>query len=335
MDIRQQPAQFNSSKEISAPPVSQAKIRTMNSDLRSLEQSGGQEPQPFFIEINPPGKKAETVGKPSADASPEKSEPEIAVRKSRWWLIVILAVVLTALLAGGIYLFLRFSSARNSTSGQLVSKPLVGAPAIPSAILQPAASQSALSSPKRISLFKKPLFGRAEVVLNPFSLDNLQRSLLGVASGTTAGVLKEIVFQDKSFAPISWPQFLSLILSEIRPEQTATIFEENFGAAIFVDKNNVWPGYAAKLKPNITLIQAHSLIKEILEEPAAAPNFFLKKPGASAAEFQDNKIGNPPVSVRCLDFSQTGANFCYGWLNNDLLLMTTSTSTLSALLEKI
>lgn len=328
MDIQnQQSSAYSSNKEIPVPPISQAKIRTMRSDLQSLGQSGGQEPKPYFIEINQAPKKAAPTEKKSATEKPTNEKTIFP----KWLSIVILLLILTTLIGAGIYLlFFRSPSAQNSTGQQLLSEPSA-APATISPII-PQQPKIPRQSP---SFFKKPFFSREEIILNPLTADNLRQSLLNAASGTAIGTLKEIIFQDKSFAPIPFSQLFSLLSPESNAKPITTIFEDNFGAAIFIDKNGAWPGYAVQTKPNASLIQAYSLIKEAFETPSFAPNFFLKKTATATASFQDNKIGNPAINARCLAFNQNGANFCYGWQNNNLLLIATSTSTFSMLLDNL
>jgi len=41
-------------KEVPRPPSAQAKVRTMQSDIKSLQESGGQAPQPYLVEIDHP-----------------------------------------------------------------------------------------------------------------------------------------------------------------------------------------------------------------------------------------------------------------------------------------
>ena len=67
--------QFEEKKEIPTPPPSKVNVRTMQSDIKSIQESGGQNPQPYMTEINQP--KKETSAPEEISFQPSELGPNI------------------------------------------------------------------------------------------------------------------------------------------------------------------------------------------------------------------------------------------------------------------
>jgi len=63
-------------KDIPTPPPSKVNIRTMHSDIKSIQESGGQIPQPYTTEINQKTKK-ETAVVEEVSFQPSELEPNV------------------------------------------------------------------------------------------------------------------------------------------------------------------------------------------------------------------------------------------------------------------
>lgn len=87
-------------KEVPTPPPSQAGVRTMQSDLKSVQESGGQAPQPYLIEID----HQPTVPAATLPPTPKTQKPEKQSNKSLFIILGILVLIFIIVL-GLIWLY--------------------------------------------------------------------------------------------------------------------------------------------------------------------------------------------------------------------------------------
>jgi len=151
---------------------------------------------------------------------------------------------------------------------------------------------------------------------------------MAVANAVPVNNLKEVILRDKNQSLIGFSKFLPVILPELKSEEIAGFFEENFTATVFSDLNGFWPGYVAKLKSTATVSQAQDFIKQNLESSTNLKNIFPEEPGTAAA-FKDGLAGSQTINTRYATFSKPGAAFNYGWANDNFVI----SSSYAGLLE--
>ncbi|MDP3052741.1 MAG: hypothetical protein Q8N22_02145 [bacterium] len=346
--------QFEEKKEIPGPPPSKVSVRTMQSDINSIQESGGQAPQPYTTELGQ-GQKKETsapeeisfqpaelesnisgytgpeepIFQPGAIISPlpPKQKPAQAEignkpkKKTSKVLITSIILILAAITAGAIYYF--------------INKKQIAAPALTPPVIPPVAVAPALTpAPQYVSLLKTTSTLQEEKIVSILTLDNIKNALTDAASTTQANNLKEVILRNPDQSLVAFYKFIPVLLPEIKSEDIAAIFQENFTAMVFVDQNGVWPGYVAQLTSSSTLFQSQTSMKQNLEASASLQNIFLENTSPIVAVFKDGKAGNPTINTRYLVFPKTGAAINYGWVN-DKLVISTSYAGLVEILKKL
>jgi hypothetical protein len=354
-------------KEIPIPPSSKASIRTMETDIKSIQESGGQSPQPYLAEIDHQEKKeapaeAEEISLQPPQLEPvipgytgpeepifqpnvptplpplEKKQPPTAeiskpkISKPKGKGIKILLIISGILILGIILGLL----------GYYVIAPWVfslketaSMPEEESVQKEEAVVPVPEIKPNQyLSLFKTFLSLREEIIISPLTLESFKNALTASANLVAEGNLKELIIRDNDRSLIGFPKLISLLLPELNREEIAGMFAENFTLVIFADQNGFWPGYIVQLKPTATIIGSQALVKEKIESSRYLDNLFLENPGSTAVAFKDGRTGSPTISIRYLVFPKTGAVLNYGWLNNNLII-STSYPGFTAILEKL
>ncbi len=350
--------QSEEKKEIPTPPPSKVSVRTMQSDIKSMQESGGQNPQPYMTELNQEFKKEtaapeeisfqpaelesnipgyvgpeEPIFQAGAPISPlpPKQKPAQAEKnaqprkKTSKILIISVILILAAITAGVGYYFIN----KNKTA-----TPTPTPPVVPPVTTTPTPTPTPVPAPQYVSLLKTPSTLQEEKIVSTLILDNIKNVLVAAASTTPANNLKEVILRNPDQSLIAFSKFIPILLPEIKSEDIAAIFQENFTAMVFVDQNGVWPGYIAQLNSSSTLIAAQATIKQNLESSANLTNIFLKDASSTVAVFKDGKAGNPSINTRYLIFPKTGAAINYGWVG-DKLVISASYAGLSEILKKL
>jgi hypothetical protein len=331
--------QMEEKKEIPTPPPSRVNVRTMQSDMQSIQESGGQNPQPYTTEINQPKKETpapqevsfqpsevgsnipgyvgpeEPIFKPGGAVGPlppeqKPSQPEAVVKPpqkgSKILIISLVAVILVAAVLGIGYYFSQKQKSASVTTPEQTTVVTDNTPVPP--------------KPQYFSLFKTANVPQAEETITTLDIDNLKNILNAAATTIPTDTLKEIVLRNADNSLVSSYKIISILLPELGAEDLPGIFEENFMAIVFADKNGAWPAYVFQLKSTADPTQAQTLIKDKLEPSANLKNIFLQEAGRPAAAFKDGQAGDPSVKTRYLTFSNPLAALNYGWVDNKLVI---------------
>jgi len=343
-------------KEIANPPAPRVNVRTMDSDIKSVQESGGQIPQPYTTEINGGNQqpKKETAAPEEISFQPSEfgtnipgyTGPEEAIfqsenpssplppaqkpnkaqrsvnpnKKSLKVPLIILGVlvVLAAVVWGAMY-YLNIQKpvpAPQTSTPEATTTPLVAS-----------STPEIITKTAYISLLNTPSTSTEEEIIGQLTVEGIKNALLTATSTMAIGDFKEVVLRNADQTLVGLSNFITALLPEIKTEDITGNFNDNFTAVLFKDKNGVWPGYIAQLKPTATLIQVKFLIKEELEL-SALKNLFLTDPG-TAAVFKDGLAGNPTINTRYAIFSTPGTALNYGWVNDKLVI----SSSYAGLLE--
>jgi len=330
--------------QVPPPPTSgSVDIRTQQSDIQSIKQSGGSSPQPTQFNLGqsvpsspspsapssmdfsgmppaPPSLPADNFGLPPSVPSGNEPvfnpapgaippAPEGGADFKKISLIIGVVVAVAALIwVGYVYLYPLFFSASPLVElpppAQTVTEtPPSPPPIVHSSFINFGASASSLSIP----------------VAGSFRSD-LSIALSAVPA-LTSDSITEVKVQNALGEQGSWSFFLNLLLPEITAAETADIFADDFTAFVYTDSNlKSWPGFVAKLKPSASLVDAGLKVRA-LESSIFLSNLFLSDPGAPAVEgFKDGQVGTS-IPTRYLTYS-SGAAIDYLWYGDYFVLVT-------------
>ncbi len=320
MEDDKQPQDYDGSREV--------KVRTMESDLKALNETGEtpspQEPlsnQPLagdtFTNSNVP---EEPIFKPVEPPLPPefnlppmpplKGEMEPAAKPERSGNNVLKTTIALILLAGV------------GALGYFYGYPLLvktWTPAEPETnVAEETQVEQPVTQPEEIAAPPEPeTAGKEETTLAQLDLTSLRQTLKQTSSSAAKGSLKEIALKSGENI-MTFSGLLPLILPEFVSGDLTTYFEDSLTVFIYTDENGSWPGYVAKAKDDIELLQAKSTMAEI-ENSSNLKNIFLEDI-TTIQGFKDGKAGSPQIDTRYLVFAKPGAALNYGWLNRHLII---------------
>lgn len=252
-------------KEVPTPPPSKAGVRTMQSDIKSLQESGGQAPQPYSIEIDhQEAEKEEPIFQPSVTAAPlppsaGKQSPAAEPPKNKK--TKILFIILAILILGIVFAL---------TGYYIVAPHLFQSPVATST---PTQTQAPAPSPVPTATSTLETISSEEIILSPLTLENFKNTLKAAAANIPLNKTKELVLRDENRSLINLSDLFPLLFPEFKKEEIVRFFPENFSLAVFVDNNGSWPVFVIQLKPTAALIGAQSFIKEKIEASPQRTNF--------------------------------------------------------------
>lgn len=350
------------------PPPPEITLRTMQSDIDSIKQSGGENPIPK--PFTPPEIKKQTnmeledlsreegMIKPSSGDGvvPPSERPKNKLK------IFILITVLILVIAGGAYagykyLYPLFKPAPEVSEEQ----PIVTPENTPIAEVQLPSPEAGLVPPEEVLPINEapipepeitpvpdPIVLKAHVSLlvpaadlttplnlsTPVSLASIKELLTAEAANKseTATALKELILSDQG-GQLVFADTLPLFLSVFTSIELAPLFEEDFTSVIFYDANGAWFGMLAKPKEGTDIAATKTLMAK-LEASTDLKNLYIQDPGTPAvAGFKAGSAKN--LAGRFLSFSTKGASLNYGWTPNNLFVISTSYNGLTNILTKL
>lgn len=320
------------------PKDSSVDLRTMQSDIQSVKQSGGAsapEPKKFNlgeISQNQAGNSFPSQGEPSSPFNSPGSSPSPfsgndtfvpsqnqslaaetpVIQKSVDWkkiILVVVAVVLIALLgyAGYAYVYPLFFSATPENSNPVAETN-------PSANL-PVAETNPVVTPSIITHL--PYLNASSLGSLAFSSATFKSDLASfVKSGVSfaSSTVSEVQIQ-KDGSQMNFSDFFNSIFPEISKENLSNYFENDFTVFIFTDADGEsWPGVVSKLKTGANLFDAESAMK-LFETASNFSNIFVEDPGTRVSkDFIDGQINLMPT--RYITFTNKKAAIDYMWLGN-------------------
>ncbi len=287
------PPDNSGAPRVGPPPVPEVNIRTMTSDIKSVERGDA---TPLPESVLPKEIQNEPVFSPET-MTPENN-PAKATNKN--WLIWT-GVTILILVGGGIAYFSVFRSKNPPAS-----------PA-PTPVTAPKPT-----TPTHASFFKAPI-PKDQIRLNNLLLSSVTTALQSYAATLTGtSTLKEIEIVDKDGAPASWKNYFKVFGVDLNDEKLSA-FEGDFTAFVFKDSNGSWPGYIAMLKSSSTSATILTDLKAI--ESADITKFYLA-PTGSFGNFKDGKVKT--FTTRYATGSKPGVAFNYGLIDNKYLVISTS-----------
>ncbi|MEK7478356.1 MAG: hypothetical protein AAB626_00340 [Patescibacteria group bacterium] len=347
------------------PPPPEITLRTMQSDIESIKQSGGENPMPKPFtppeikkqnntELEDLSKEDGMIKPNNGDGVLPPSEPPKKKLKIFVLIAVLILVIAGAVFAGYKYIYPMFKPVipvpqeqpvvipENLPITETISPVSELAPLVEEPVaITPEVTPEIIPTPEPVVLKQHMslLVSSADLSV-PLALSvatsmaSIKELLIAEAANkpATATALKEITLSDQG-GQLVFADTLPMFLSAFTSAELTPLFEEDFTSVIFYDSNGAWLGMIAKLREEIDVAAAKILIAK-LEKSADIANLYIQDPGTPAtAGFRDGKANN--LSLRYLSFSKTGASLNYGWTSNNLLVISTSYNGVKAMLTKL
>lgn len=311
----------------SQKPPSNIRIRTLESDIEEMRNSGGQPTAGRFV-----GRRLEEVNeKKSNEKLIKKDEPLFegenqldvsgASSKKSNILPIIIGVIFIFILGG--------------VSAYFVLSPKNEGPVVVPTVAP---------TPNHISLLKNPTKEKVFVKFNG-TLTDFER-VIGEEYKKNYEVesAKELVLLKDDINPYSANDFMQIVFSGFPGVNSSDIprFEDNFSILVYNGGTGIQNrlAYLLSIDPsdlpsfaisNIKSKFSGAIEKLIEEKPDLLSSQYLENVGNSQKPFLTQEIG--PVTARYLNFS-AGSVFYYGWYQ-DYLLVATSRESFDKLLEAV
>ncbi len=317
------------------PPPTELKIRTMRSDLESMEKTGGGSPQFQSIAV-PKLSIGNGGGNPNAQftapAPAEVSSASGAGRKGLVIALIIIAVLAVGILAYSAYLVFMNGAKNAPASGNAADTGTNAAAgtAPPATSSAPSSSSvpSSLSAPFiHASLFKKPAdqtliftLGTAGTATSAADLQTFAQKLAALLASArkNAGVI-EVAVQTPDKHGVAAGDLLAAMNAPILSAQALAHFNPDATFFVYQDQNGFWPGLILALNPGESPATAGADVTA-LESSSNITNFFLTNVGAPVGGFVDGTTGTSTVRVLQFVNATPPAYFVYGWDRNYLIL---------------
>ncbi len=342
----------NESPIIPSSPEPKIDLRTLNSDLEQIQQTGGQNIsgyQPTNQNNNqtiPNKEEQEQQVSTSANNLESSPMPAPTPKKKTGLKFLIFVLIIALILIGYFVLYPKiFNNQKNqSTQNNQLENLIPPPPQIPTEQLQnenltstpttPETSSNETSSEaKQENIENKPTTLNLEVIENYQSFskrpNTLNELILNHATLTdfknlftkeeaTKPILKEIVIKNIENKILSAGSILSLIDPIFFNSTTLNYFEKNFNLFKYTNNDGQWLIFVLKLKKEANVKNAQDNMIN-LQKSDNLSNYFLEDVGLKK-DWQDGKVKNKPTSL--VNFEKTGATLSYTWFDSYLLLST-------------
>ncbi len=336
------------------PPPPEITLRTMQSDMQDLRQSGGtgSAPKPFTppeLKTNmgqqmpppPPMPKMPqgSLGEPRPAAAPA-IETE-APKGGSWKKIVLWGGILIVIVGAGVagYLFVYpalFPQVPPAPPAPPVTPVQTPAPT-PAPVVAPATTTEATTTPlgvasttpapaptaaapAHVSLLAS-VANTVPLTISPLDLVTLKAALQTEAQKLGAtDTLTEITLQDGNNQMLTSASLMPAILPDLTAATVTKLFAPDMTTALYKDANGVWPVYILQLNSASSQVEAQPTVTG-LESSLNLANLFISAPGtAGATAFKSGTVG--AVATRYMPYSATGASLNIAWSGTKLVIST-------------
>lgn len=292
----------NNQPQFGAPPPPQVGLRTMQSDIKSVERG---EPTPIPESVLPPENTSEPVFRPETQLG-ETSPKEGGKKKALGLVVTLLVLVILGL--GGYFAYPIF----------------FGAEAPPPA--PPPAPVPIISVTPHNSFFFPAAPSISEIRLSTLLGPSITNALQALSANRLAdSTLQEVSILDAEGSQTAFSSFFPALAPTVPASQLPQWFEDDFTAFLFYDQDGVWPGYAAKVKNGVNVDDVKSAFASL--EAADLSAFYLTPPGVFGT-FKSGQINGK--ATRYAVGSTPGASFNYGFVSGYLVVSTSYNGLKSA-----
>jgi len=300
--------------KVPPPPPPPITVRTMGSDIKSMQSSGG---TPVPQQVKPAELKNFGSSADEPLFSPDKSPEQASLSKQSGggmeWVKIIAWTLGIIIVLGGLgfvgyqYVYPLFFSDDSVD----VAPP-------PDTTSQPPPPQTLVHS----SFFITPATQSQSITITELTPSGIQSALSAIPSSGATPSLDEVVISDGN-GQVSASDFVSSLVPALSQSDLSRNFEDDFTAFIYRDTNGDWPGYILKLQSDALLVDAQGVVENIETDVSSLSNLYLINPGSpkdAAKAFINGQLSG--TQTRYLPFTAPGAALNYGILQNYLLIST-------------
>ena len=325
------------------PTTPEVMVRTMESDIRSVQATGEAVAQP----VTPPppmatppqpiqsAPMAAPVQFPVQTAPAPAPMPDVREMKSGRLLLWLFMLILVVGIGWVTYKY-----------GLPAYRAMMPSESAPAAEVQPTATEpsSAGLAPTAPVVPPAPAapaitpLGGAQTSLTKIETDGTATSITAALAAEAAktksasGTLTEVSILNAG-APMSFATVMGALLPEAKTNGLDGIltaaFDPVFSAYLFYDDRGAWPGYIAKINP-ASQIDAATLASRLQAiETSSYKNLFLADPGAPAT-FRTGQARDKYID-RFVSLATDGALFSYGIFGDYVIINTSNNGLVKAL----
>jgi hypothetical protein len=315
-----------------APPSSQnLDARTMESDLKSLQETGGQNvksytPTPTPSKEEPTSR--EQMFEPPSDipptgAAPTAVPPPTPLPKKKSKIGPVVAVTVLIIAAAAVGYFIVYPALVPSFIEEEIAPPVsesppeVISPEQEPPIIPPA--PSALNLPTietHLSYFTSPADSVRQAVLVIADINSFHETV-GPRTGQTP-TFEEIVVENQNGRVIAFSGLMPLLAPAFFNPNVLGYFENDYTLYAYTNSQGTWLGVIAKLRNDVDVSAIQNQMSGFQRDPDNR-NFFLADPGAMGV-WRDGAIKDKPSSI--VDFERNDATLSYAWFDKYLILST-------------
>lgn len=341
----------NESPIIPSSPEPKIDLRTLNSDLEQIQQTGGQNItgyQPSTQNLSPQiptdektQKEENIIQNPEIQPQMSNTNYSLKPKKNIIPKILIGLLIIALILIGYFIIYPKiFTANKNLNQNNIVEENQIlppPPPPLPEQLpteIETTTSKSTstfnetnLDSENKISTlnletienyqsYSKSPNTLNELILNYLTLTDFKN--LFIKEETEQPLLKEIIIKNPNNKILSLNSILNLIDPDFFNSTTLQYFEKNSNLFKYTNKDGQWLIFVLKLKNETKVKDAQDNMINLQKSPNIL-NYFLENVG-EMQNWQDGKVKNKPTSL--VNFTKTGATLSYTWFDKYLLLST-------------
>ncbi|MDP1688694.1 MAG: hypothetical protein Q8L47_01005 [bacterium] len=324
------------------PPQPPVTVRTMDSDITSMQNSGGGAPEEVILNAPRPPIRQEPPKFPNNDVTvkipgytgPEKSvfptgsflseetpEPPAMIlsqNKEQSFgggsvkkIIALIVVIIAAVGVGAGFYFVVFPKLLGP-----ISTPTPTGEPTPAPTVSPTPITSSPGASSHVSFIKAAQVDASALTEVP------------IETVTTGQTLTKEILLKKNGVSVKLSEYFPTLIPEFSARDLQNFFDEDFTTFIYYNASGSWPGYIFKLKTGAASVVAQNSFRKI-ESSKSIKNLFLNGAGDQQEQFKNG--GYKDVNTHYLLFGNNTA-INYGWVGN-YLLITTNFQSLKDLID--
>ena len=135
-------------------------------------------------------------------------------------------------------------------------------------------------------------------------------------------LFEEVVLKNADGTNITFDKYLSNLLPDLKAEELARFFNNDFTAVIYTNDDGSWPSYIVKLKSDAPQAELGSIINKFENSPSLS-KLFLTNPGTASGEFKNGVIEGLPARYQLYP-NKKGAAIEHLIVGLDTFILTTN-----------
>lgn len=285
------------------PPPPPIAMRSLQSDLQSLADSGGIESKAAVVKLDDLELPMPSVAMPLTETAQTSFESGNEKKKTALSVLGTLILITVAGVAGYWWIYPAIFGDGSKTASVVEKNiPVSTAP-------EPIVHRSLFAKlPTLVATVKIQQMTRAEII------QALQQEAANDAPATS---MKELALTDGSGAPLRFSDVMMALLPGLDKGDIENAVENDFTGFLYYNGKGAWPGYVAKLKATAIVADTQAVFAKL--EGLDVAQLYLKDPGV-AGGFQTGPFKGAPIRYNA--FTAPGASFNYGVVGDYIIIAT-------------